>query len=77
MTFGEWLTERMEERGWKAGHVVAALSDRGFTVKSLSTVSRWMDGSTLPDVMRGLAIADAMGASLEGLIAGEPAGRRS
>ena len=66
MQIHETLPALLEQRNWKAVHLVAALSDAGYDV-SITSVQNWLDGRFTPRVDIARAIADALGISLDDL----------
>jgi len=57
-----------DAKGWSASHLTAALMDRGVTL-SPATVERWMDGKHDPRACYLPMIADALGVTVDDLIA--------
>lgn len=70
--FSTNLMRLMDERGWTAPHLMAALADQGIEI-SQQSVDRWIDGSRNPRAEYIPAIAHALGVTPNDLFGIEPA----
>ena len=65
--FSERFNSRMAAKSWTPAHIVAALSDRGYSI-TVQAVMRWADGSAAPKAFMLPPIAECLGCTPNDLV---------